>query len=240
MKPYKSKGIIFRTLKYSETSIISDIYTREKGLKSFIVSGVRTSKSGSKAAIYQNLNIVELVANDVESDRLSRINEIRLDHHYQLVNRNVIHSAVAIFILEVCRQSIKEKECNSDLYDFLEKWLKLLDEKALFHPCLHHVFMIQLSNELGFGPLNNFSMENRYFDLAEGIFSSENINHDTISEIESISFNQLLLYEKNPMAVLNWQKQTRDIMTNLLIKYFKYHIDGFKDLNSLEVLRNIL
>ncbi|MBL0101072.1 MAG: recombination protein O N-terminal domain-containing protein [Saprospiraceae bacterium] len=110
MKLYSSSGIIFRTIKYSETSIICDIYTREKGMKSFIVSGVRTARSGSKAAIYRHLNIVNIIAYEQESDKLARIKEISLQYHYKLINTDVILSSMAIFMLEVCRNAIREKK----------------------------------------------------------------------------------------------------------------------------------
>ena len=114
MKVYSTEGIIFRVLKYSETSIICDIFTREKGLRSYIVSGVRTTKAGHKAAIYRPLNIVNLVSYDMEHDKLARITEISLSVHYQNINIDVIISSIAIFMLEVCRNAIKEREANEE------------------------------------------------------------------------------------------------------------------------------
>ncbi|MBK6666768.1 MAG: DNA repair protein RecO [Saprospiraceae bacterium] len=129
MKVYSTEGIIFRVLKYSETSIICDIFTREKGLRSYIVSGVRTTKAGQKAAIYRPLNIVNLVSYDMEHDKLARITEISLSVHYQNINIDVIISSIAIFMLEVCRNAIKEREANEELYLFLTEWLDFLDKK---------------------------------------------------------------------------------------------------------------
>jgi DNA repair protein RecO (recombination protein O) len=41
----KTRGIVLRAIKYSETSVIADIFTEQFGLRSYIISGVRTSKS---------------------------------------------------------------------------------------------------------------------------------------------------------------------------------------------------
>ena len=37
----KTRGIILRTVKYSETSVIADIFTEGAGLRSYIISGMR-------------------------------------------------------------------------------------------------------------------------------------------------------------------------------------------------------
>lgn len=240
MKIYTSKGIIFKSLKYSETSIICDIYTREKGLRSFIISGVRTSKAGSKAAIYQHLNLVELISYDQDADKLARIKEIRLDHHYQYINTQVVISSIAIFMLEVSRNAVREKEANTELFDFLENWLIYLDSGPSAHPCIHLLFMLQLSNELGFGPMNNFSQINCFFDMMEGSFSDNIIPDYSLNEEESKAFKLLLEVNRDRIMSISIPKSLRDVMTEHLITYFRLHISGFRTLNSLEVLRSVL
>lgn len=240
MKIYTSKGIIFKTLKYSETSIICDIYTREKGLRSFIISGIRTSKAGSKAAIYQHLNLVELISYDQDADKLARIKEIRLEHHYQFINSQVVISSIAIFMLEVSRNAVREKESNVELFDFLEDWLLYLDSRPNAHPCIHLLFMLQLSNELGFGPMNNYSPKSCYFDMMEGSFSDNIIPEYSLNMEESTAFTSLLAVGRAQIYDISISKTLRDMMTDHLITYFRLHISGFRELNSLEVLRSVL
>ena len=50
---HKTKGIVLRTVKYGETSVIVTILTELFGLQSYLVNGVRTSsgKGGSKAGL---------------------------------------------------------------------------------------------------------------------------------------------------------------------------------------------
>ncbi len=240
MKIYTSKGIIFKSIKYSETSIICDIYTREKGLRSFIISGVRTAKAGSKAAIYQHLNLIELISYDQDVDKLARIKEIRLDHHYQFINTQVVISSIAIFMLEVSRNAVREKEANTELFDFLEDWLLFIDLKPNTHPCIHLLFMLQLSNELGFGPMNNYSQKNCYFDMMEGSFSDNVIPEYSLNIEESEAFKMLLETDRTHIKDISIPKSLRDVMTDHMITYFRLHISGFRTLNSLEVLRSVL
>jgi DNA repair protein RecO (recombination protein O) len=241
MELYHSQGIIFKTLKYGETSIICDIYTREKGLKSFIVSGIRSQKSGSKAAIYRHLNIVDIVAYNQEGDRLARIKEINLGHHFGLINAHVIISSVAIFMLEICRNAIREREPNPELFDFLRSWLLFLDTQAQFHPASHLLFMIEFSGALGFGPMRNQNDTHPYFSLIEGCFDhfAASAPH-VLDEAESDDLYNLLLTTRENLDNFQLPKARRDKLTENLLMYYKLHLPSFRTLQSLDVLRAVL
>lgn len=240
-KVFKSQGIILRTVKYSESSIISDIYTREKGLKSFIASGVRTSKAGSKAAIYHPCTIVELVGYEQDAEKLSRIKEISLGYHYKNINIQILISSIAIFILEVTRNSIKEKEPNTELYDFLYNWFLYLDDDNNYNISLHLKFMIEFSYFLGFGPLDSQSNESPHFDMLEGIFGNYYQKTDNILDAEdSAAISELIKVDRNNLNTLQWPKTVRNRLNDHLIRFYKLHISSFRDLNSLEILRMVL
>src|SRR5580700_1042763 len=53
---HKTKGIVLRTVKYGETSVIVSIYTELFGLQSYIINGIRTSskkKGSAKGNLFQ-------------------------------------------------------------------------------------------------------------------------------------------------------------------------------------------
>lgn len=52
----KTVGIVLHTLKYNDTSNIVDIYTRENGRASFLVSVSRSRKSAVKTVLFQPLS----------------------------------------------------------------------------------------------------------------------------------------------------------------------------------------
>ena len=53
----KTSGIVLSHIKYQETSIIVRIFTRDLGLKAYLVNGVRSMSKGSKIALYQPLTL---------------------------------------------------------------------------------------------------------------------------------------------------------------------------------------
>ena len=51
---HKTKGIVLRSIKYGETSLVVTIFTEMFGIQTYMVNGVRTSKkSAAKANLFQ-------------------------------------------------------------------------------------------------------------------------------------------------------------------------------------------
>jgi DNA repair protein RecO (recombination protein O) len=240
MDIYQSQGIILRIVNYSETSIICDIYTEVKGLRSYIISGVRTSRKGGKAALFQPGNIVELTSYNVEADKLARIKDIHLFHHYKQLHLDITVSSLHMFFVEVSRNAIVERESNEALYELLVHWFKAADEKTMYMPLVPIDFMIELSHHLGFEPLTNFDEKSRpYFDLLEGSFSEIISSPYCLDEADSACLWQVLQREdkQEPLTIT---KSSRDRLVDQLIKYYQLHLPNFKAIKSLEILRTVL
>ncbi|HEX4373990.1 MAG TPA: recombination protein O N-terminal domain-containing protein, partial [Puia sp.] len=60
---YKTNGIVLRTVKYGETSVIVTIFTDLFGIQSYLVNGIRTSskKMQSKINLFQPAAVLQLV-----------------------------------------------------------------------------------------------------------------------------------------------------------------------------------
>lgn len=236
----KTKGIVFRSLKYSESSLILDIYTYEKGLRSYIISGVRNKKSKTKAGIMQISSLVEILAYDKNQNSLQRIKEIKPSYLYKQIPFKVVKSSLAIFMMELCRKGIKESEHNVSLYNFVEQWLIHLDttENKLANVPL--VFMIQLADQIGFGLQNNFSPTQNLFDLKEGLFVNENESIDSYISIEASKVLSLLLSaDIDNYHSIVIKKQIRSSLLSDMIRFYQWHIENFNELKSIEVLKTV-
>lgn len=239
MALFKSIGIVFRTVKYSETSLILDVFTREKGMRSFIVSGVRSSKSRQKASLYQHLNILDLVAYD-KDNALARIKECKINHYYQRLSYDVVRSSIGLFLLEVCKNAIKEKEENLELFDFIHNRLTLLDSDDELNFGIFPIkFLLDLSQYIGFMPYNNYCLDSPIFDLYNGRFIATP-SEKYISTPEVSKFIALIdKTELRDLKSISISKEIRNMILDDLIIYFRLHIDSFKDLKTLPVLRSI-
>ncbi len=240
MQIFKSEGIVFRSMKYSETSVIIDIYLREKGLRSFIISGVRSSKSKVRSSLYHPMNILSIVAYDKDNDKLARIKEACYDTIYQKISLDVKRSAIAMLMIELSRNTIKEKEANTELYNFIKSSLLNLDAAGDNLNEIGWRFMLGLTRYLGFYPANNFSERRNLFNLQEGKFvSNEIVDNTTLDKPSSI----MLL---NAIQLMNIENRIEPHqispphLVNLLLQYYSLHVDGFKRPLSIDILRDIL
>ncbi|MCK5776981.1 MAG: recombination protein O N-terminal domain-containing protein, partial [Bacteroidales bacterium] len=54
----KTKGIVVKTTKYSETSLVVKIFTEAFGMRTYLVRGVRKRKSKNGLNLFQPLSIL--------------------------------------------------------------------------------------------------------------------------------------------------------------------------------------
>ena len=69
-----TKGVVLRTLKYGETSVIVTIFTELFGIQSYIVNGVRvsTKKGSGRANLFQPSAILEMIVYHNEIKQIGR------------------------------------------------------------------------------------------------------------------------------------------------------------------------
>lgn len=235
----KTKGIVLKSLKYSETSLILDIYTEEIGLRSCIVNGVRKAKSKT-ASLYQVLQILDLVIYDKDPRKLNRIKEASSAYLYQSITLDIHKTNLAIFIIDIVSNTIKEHEENTDLFSFIEMYLRYVDKTMDSIALLSLKFMLDLSSFLGFAPLDNYGLHDVYFDLEEGKFVSDNKRGNYILPLElSQHIRTVLNMEMQDVQNYSVPKAERTILLDKMILYYKLHLTGFKDPKSLEIFRRL-
>ena len=89
---HKTKGIVLKTVKYGETSLVVTILTEIFGIQTYMVNGVRTSKkSGSKAALYQPATMLDLEVYHNEMKAMNRIREAERSIMYRNLFADVIN-----------------------------------------------------------------------------------------------------------------------------------------------------
>lgn len=236
---FKSRGIVFRTMKYGETSLIVDIYTEEKGMRSFIVSGVRSKTSKMKAGLFQLMSILDILAYDKGDGKLARLKEVKLAKHYQNLPFDIVKSSIGLFMLEVSKNSILENEANPELFSFLEGWYLSLDLLEGNISNTHLLFLVELSMYIGFMP-NPSRKEASYFDLREGQFMEQPQSAYFLDIQASLAFEKLLKSNRHNIQDLGINSEQRRILLEALITYYRLHIEQFRPLKTLEVLREIM
>lgn len=239
----KTTGIVFRTVKYGETSVISDIFTEEKGLHSFIAGSVRTAKARMPYGLFQPMTAVEMVCYFREEEgALNRLRELRAAEVWTQIPFDIRRGAVALFMAEICRKSIHEAEENRELFDFLLVNLRWLDTTP--HPIanLHLHFLLALSGFLGFQPQEEMEGKGEwFFDLKEGVFHAVPPSHAFFMEPEQTA--QMIALLHSPLELCHeipLSRAERKTLLSKLLQFYQLHLPGFSEVHTPDILELVM
>lgn len=242
---HKTKGIVLRTVKYGETSLVVTIFTELFGLQSYMVSGVRTStkKGTGKANLFQPTAILDLVVYHNELKHLNRIKEFKWHYLYQNIFSDVPRNSVALFMIELFTKCLKQPEPNPELFEFVEDAFIHLDESTgAVMANFPLFFALHLPAFFGFRISDDHSGETPILDLLEGTYVAEKPNHLHYLEGKQAEVTSELLKMMQP-GELEQVRLHHDFRRQMLFAYetyYRLHIQDFGVLKTLPVLSEVL
>ena len=240
---HSTKGIVLRTIKYSETSVIASIFTEVFGIQSYIVNGVRTQSKISKAHFFQPSSILEMQVYHNDLKNLQRIKELKWAYLYRNILSDVAKNAVALYMVELLHKCLKQPEANSDLFNFCEDAFLELDS------CTNEItanfpiyFSMQLAYFLGFRLHNNYSIENNIFNPGEGNFSNKNLaqGYPVNADISNHISQLLKAHHPFDLKEIKLNKNIRKTILSVMENYYGLHISEFGIMKTLPVLHELL
>ena len=233
-----SKAIVLSTIRFKENDLIVKCYTLSNGLVSLIVKGAFSSKKNKfKPAYFQPLSMLSIEIDFKKSRDLHYIKTLSLLHPYTSLQTNILKSTVIIFLSEILTMSLKEEESNAGLFSYIETsllWFDTVNQSSIFH----HQFLIGLTKYIGVPPEVS-SAHLPIFNLESGRYQIENLGRYCISGEKLILFNSILgtkFDEHNTNLKSSLQRQE---LLNMILLYFKLHLQGFKTPKSIAILNQV-
>jgi DNA repair protein RecO (recombination protein O) len=241
---HKTKGIVLRTIKYGESSVITSVYTELFGLQSYIVKGVRqaSKKSSNKGIYFQPAAILDMVVYHNEFKNLNFIKEHQWGYLYEHVLFDVVKNTVAMYIVEMLQHSLKQPEANPELFYMVEDTLKQLDKgSSSFTANLPLYFTLHLGGELGFKIQGEYSAATPVLDLQEGRFIASKPPHtyyvdgalaEGASKLLTINFY-------NDLESIQLSRSIRQQLLQSFQNYIALHVQDFGEIKSIPILQEI-
>lgn len=239
-----TRGIVFHATKYSETSLVCKIFTEKLGLQSYMINGVRKQKG--KFALLQPLMLLDMIVYNREQKNLQRVKEFQLSHNYSDLPFNTVKSSVGIFLLEVLQKCVKAETADEPLFNFIYENLVALDEMKEGAAEFHLHFLTKLSAFLGFEIHGNYSAENHayrqagnFFDLQHGTFTNTKPTHVEFAEGKTAeNISALIHSQKENVLLFNYTERKK--ILEVLLSFYKLHIENFTQIRSLKILEEVL
>ncbi|MCF8228569.1 MAG: DNA repair protein RecO [Bacteroidales bacterium] len=237
---HKTRGIVLQSIKYSESSNILKIYTEAFGLKSYIIRGLRKSKSRTKASLFQHLSLLELVVYDKDKKDIQNIKEVRPAYIFRDIPFNINKSSIILFMNELINKSIREEESNPEMFEFIYGSIVRLDKLAQGEFNFHLVFIILFTKYLGFYPMHFGKQDFPFLDLQEGLFQKSRPSHSDFLSGENSSFIRQILVNGFEIAdQLEIPARNRKEMLNSMLQYYRLHLPDFSPMKSPAVLHSV-
>ncbi|KAA6314155.1 DNA repair protein RecO [termite gut metagenome] len=237
----KTVGIVLHTLKYNDSSNIVEIYTELCGRASFAVSTSRSKKTEVKPILFQPLSLIELEVEIRPTSHIHRIKEAKTFMPFVSIPYHPYKSAISLFLAEFLYHAIREETENRSLFAYLRHAIALFDEIKEKYANFHLVFLMHVSRFLGLHPnLDNYH-KGDYFDMLNGVFTSEKtqLQASFLYPEEASHLPVLIRMNYQTMHLYKMSRTERMRCLTLMNTYYRIHLPGFPELKSLKVLQEL-
>lgn len=240
----KSEAIILKKTKFSDSSLITQFYTKDYGKISALLKGARSSKSkiGSKVDLINHVEVV--LYNKAERD-LQLVTQINLIEHFPNIKEDLDKIKYASSVCELYIKLIPENEAHDRLFRGLIKILNRINSTDNASNILFAQFLLFFIKEIGFEILFDScsncgniidTNDGNAFSYSDGIIC-KNCNEDKMLTFQFSAelFNLFkCLTTKNNITSFN-TKHIENIIF-ILEKFLTYHNSEFNGIKSLQIL----
>ena len=236
----KTKGIILHQIKFTDSGIVAQIYTRKFGRQSFLIKGMRNKKSGKHNILFRPMFVLDLEMYYKPSREIQLLKEFSVFYAPYEIYSNIKKSCVAMFLGEVLTSVLKEESPHEDMFDYIEESIVYFDKCKDNYANFHIAFLAGLSSFLGFEPSSRTNSDALFFDMVNGVFVPippvhGNYATGEISDILAVFFAA----SYDTAGNISLSGILRNEILETLVRYYSLHLPCLKKINSLEVLKEV-
>jgi DNA repair protein RecO (recombination protein O) len=236
----KTRGIVLHQLKYTDSGIVVQMYTKKFGRQSFLIKGMRNRKTGKHNILFQPMFILDLELYYKPTREMQSLKEFSVFFTPYNIYDNIRKSSVAIFLGEVLTSVLREESPHEELFDFIEESIVYFDSSTEGYANFHIAFLAGLSSFLGFEPGPRQDADDVFFDMVNGIFVPIPPVHGSYAneEITNILADFFAASYDSINSISLTGKMRNDVLETLM-KFYSLHLPGLKKIKSLEVLKEV-
>lgn len=238
----KTEAIVLRTLKHQESNVISTLYTKEFGLRSFIIKGYRSTRSRRKHSYFQPLSIIDIVFVAQANRDLHKISESKAAIILDDIQTHPVKLSLGLALLEIFSDTVKEVEQNLPMYDCLYQTITGIDRAPNRLIQLFIWFLLHHTRHLGFFPHDKSDGAKFVsFDVPKGVFQAIPNDGDVVANLLrrfAYSTSELLPAPQSCQQLL-FDSVTKRHLIRTLFDYYRAHIHGFRYPQTMKVFAEV-
>lgn len=237
----KTEALVLRCIKYGDSRMIVDMFTREAGRMSFAVSFSRSSRASAlRRQVFRPLSLLDVECDIVPRRQLHKLRSARLSCPLAALSADPYKLSISLFVTEFLCHALRGEQQNVPLFDYIADSIQWLDGSVSGVSNFHLVFLMRLSRFLGFYPNLDGYRPGDCFDLRSGCFCSLRPLHSDVLLPEEAARIRLMMRMNFPtMHLFRMSRDERNRLVEIVVRYYRIHIPSFPELRSLAVLREL-
>ena len=236
----KTRGIVLRSVRFGESSLIVDVLTKSSGRVSFMVHIPKTSKGKIKKQYFQPMTLLDFEYDFRQRSNLQRIKDVRVSLPYSSIPIDPAKSCISLFLSEFIYYATRNEQENPTLFTYISTSLEWLDNAYEDFANFHLVFMMRLGKFLGFHPFLEDFTPGCFFDLRNGCFTlSMPLHSDFLNAADAGHLYNLMRMNLDTMKLFKLSHDDRNRITEIVLRYYKLHLPNMPELQSFDILREV-
>lgn len=236
----KTKAIVLHSLKYGDKKVFVDMYSKEYGMITFSCSASSRAKGKNKMNYFQPFNIVEVEFDMKPKAEIHNIKDIRIDYPAKSIPFDPYKLSISIFLAEFTRYALMNEQQDFTLFTYIENSIQWLDNAERDFSNFHIIFMVKLSQFIGFFPNIDDYYPGSWFDMRDGSFSALIPKHkEVIQPSDATIIPVLSRLSFGTMHLLKLSRNERNQCTEGILKYYQLHLPSFPELKSFSVMQEL-
>lgn len=236
----KTEAIVLHSLKYGETRLIVDLYTRETGRLSCIVPLPKTPRSRLKKQFFQPMTLLEVEIDLRQRVQLQKLKDARLLVAWTSIPFSPEKLALSLFVAEFLYHALRSEQRDEPLFTYISDAIQWLDTVEIGFANFHLTFLMRMSRFLGFYPNLDDYVDGCVFDLRAATFSLLTPTHrDFLQPDDARRIHTLMRMDFPTMHLYRLSRMDRNRIVDVLLRYYSLHIPQFPELKSLSVLKEL-
>ncbi len=240
----KTKGIVLRSIKYGDSSLVTTIFTEVYGVQTYMVQGVRSSSaSRNRAGSFQPGTLLDMIVYQQPQKNMQRIKEFHAAYLYTTLQEDVTRNSILLFSAEIMLRLLPEHAPLETLFSFAFQYFVSLDQMPLKRVANFPLyFIINASRIMGYELKGEQTETTPHLDLQEGGFTANTPRMTPfVSDDDARMLSKLLKApDADALGSIEMNAEMRMRLIDWYIAFLQMHTQHMGNVKSLSVLRTIL
>jgi DNA repair protein RecO (recombination protein O) len=242
----KTEAIVFKTINYSESSVIATIFTRSHGVVSVIAKGARKPRSKFSAYLVPG-QILEVLFYWKPTRNIQTLSDASYLKKLDQFRSNLEKMALIMTTVELTSQLLHENEVNESLFELISTFFTWVHDQHSVSRAMFPYIQLRVLDKVGIGLQVEEGLETNlpskgYINIETGSLS----NHQEGEQSQPLSENQFQfviesLTRKNS-AIFEKKFKNGELsqLIEYLDRYIRYHVEGVRPRKSDSIFEKIL